>query len=248
MFEPPFVPGPVGEIDTNRSVCFNGLVPPTRRPQARAQRTRQQIIEAAATAFAARGFEGVALNDIVRASGLTKGAFYFHFASKEELALAAFRAKQEELLGHLTGERALAGTGAGQGAGALEALAALLRRRAELLAADPSLRCVTRLGSDLMTRHGPGSEFEEFQELALDLIAGLLARGQREGCIRRDLPPRQTAETIFAAIIGIDQLSQLVSHGEDLPQRTGELLGLLIPALAAPAATAADLPRNRHYQ
>jgi hypothetical protein len=43
-------------------------------------------------------------------------------------------------------------------------------------------------------------------------------------------------------------LSQLVSHGEDLPQRTGELLGLLIPALAAPAATAADLPRNRHYQ
>jgi AcrR family transcriptional regulator len=221
-------------------------VPSTRQPQARAQRTRQQIIEAAATAFAARGFEGVALNDIVRASGLTKGAFYFHFASKEELALAAFRAKQEELLGRLTGERALAG--AGQGAGALEALAALLRRRAELLAADPSLRCVTRLGGDLMARHGPGSEFEEFQELALDLIAGLLARGQREDCIRRGLPPRQTAETIFAAIIGIDQLSQLMSRGEDLPRRTSELLGLLIPALAAPAATAADLPCNQHYQ
>jgi len=219
-------------------------VPPTRRPQARAQRTRQQIIEAAATAFAAHGFEGVALNDIVRASGLTKGAFYFHFASKEELALAAFRAKQEELLGHLTDERALAG----DGAGALEALAVLLRRRAELLAADPSLRCVTRLGGDLMTRHGPGSEFEEFQELALDLIAGLLARGQREGCIRRDLPPRPTADTIFATIIGIDQLSQLVSRGQDLPQRTGELLSLLIPALAAPAASPADLPRNRHYQ
>jgi AcrR family transcriptional regulator len=248
VFEPPFVPGPVGEIDTNRSVCFNGLVPSTRRPQARAQRTRQQIIEAAATAFAARGFEGVALNDIVRASGLTKGAFYFHFASKEELALAAFRAKQEELLGRLTGERGGAVAGAGQGAGALEALAALLRRRAELLAADPSLRCVTRLGGDLMTRYGPGSEFGEFQELALDLIGGLLARGQREGCIRRDLPPRQAAETIFAAIVGIDQLSQLMSHGEDLPRRTGELLGLLIPALAAPAASSADLPRNQHCQ
>jgi AcrR family transcriptional regulator len=225
-------------------------VPSTRRPQARAQRTRQQIIEAAATAFAGRGFEGVALNDIVRASGLTKGAFYFHFASKEELALAAFRAKQEELLGLLTGDagQTVAGAEAGQGAGALEALAALLQRRAELLAADPSLRCVTRLGGDLMTRYGPGSEFEEFQELALDLIGGLLARGQQEGCIRRGLPPRQTAETIFAAIIGIDQLSQLVSRGEDLPRRTGELLGLLIPALAAPAASAADLPRNRHDQ
>ena len=225
-------------------------MPSNRRPQARAQRTRQQIIEAAATAFADHGFEGVALNDIVRASGLTKGAFYFHFASKEELALAAFRAKQEELLGRLMGERggAAAGADAGQGAGALEALAALLRRRAELLAADPSLRCVTRLGGDLMTRYGPGSEFEEFQELALDLIGGLLARGQREGGIRRDLPPRQTAETIFAAIIGIDQLSQLMSRGEDLPRRTGELLDLLIPALAAPAASAADLPRNQHHQ
>ena len=224
------------------------MVPSTRRPQARAQRTRQQIIETAATAFAGRGFDGVALNDIVRASGLTKGAFYFHFASKEELALAAFRAKQEELVGHLTGERGQAAAGAGQKAGALEALAALLRRRAELLASDPSLRCVTRLGGDLMTRYGPGSDFAEFQELALDLIGGLLAQGQREGCIRQDLPPRQTAETIFAAIIGIDQLSELMSRGEDLPRRTGELLDLLIPALAAPAAKAADLPRNQHHQ
>jgi TetR/AcrR family transcriptional repressor of nem operon len=222
-------------------------VPSTRRPQARAQRTRQQIIETAATAFAGRGFDGVALNDIVRASGLTKGAFYFHFASKEELALAAFRAKQKELAGHLT-ERGQAAAAAGQGAGALEALATLLRRRAELLAADPSLRCVTRLGGDLMTRYGPGSEFAEFQELALDLIGGLLAQGQREGCIRQDLPPRQTAETIFATIIGIDQLSELMSRGEDLPRRTGELLDLLIPALAVPAARAADLPRNQHHQ
>ena len=161
MYLPLICPTSAARFDTDRSVCFNDLVPSTRRPQARAQRTRQQIIETAATAFAGRGFDGVALNDIVRASGLTKGAFSFHFASKEELALAAFRAKQEELLGRLTGEhgRDVTGTDAGQGTGALEALAALLRRRAELLAADPSLRCVTRLGGDLMTRYGPGSEF-----------------------------------------------------------------------------------------
>ena len=36
------------------------------------------------------------------ASGLTKGAFYHHFDSKEELALACFRYKQEELVQRAT--------------------------------------------------------------------------------------------------------------------------------------------------
>src|SRR5579862_8264708 len=73
--------------------------------QERSERTRAHIIQTAASAFAEHGFDGVSLNNLVTASGLSKGAFYFHFSSKEEIALAAFRAKQQEMLTLLAANR-----------------------------------------------------------------------------------------------------------------------------------------------
>ena len=51
--------------------------------------TRQQEILAAATAvFAQKGFAGASMDDIVRASGLSKGGLYWHFKSKDDLIAA----------------------------------------------------------------------------------------------------------------------------------------------------------------
>jgi AcrR family transcriptional regulator len=193
--------------------------------QPRAEATRARLVETAALAFAAHGFEAVSLNDLVAASGLSKGAFYFHFASKEELALAAFRAKQEQLVGRLMDEDTPRSVP--------DRLAALLRRRAELLQEEPSLGCVTRLGSELNTRSGPGSTYAGFQDLALALIADLLRDGQARKEIRSDLDPRATARAIFAAIVGIDTLSLLSSAGGDLGERSEELINLIVPGLRA---------------
>lgn len=54
--------------------------------QERAEITRQAILDGAATAFDHGGFEGTSLSDVVRHAGVTKGALYFHFPSKEALA------------------------------------------------------------------------------------------------------------------------------------------------------------------
>lgn len=75
-----------------------------RRRQERAERTRAHIIDTAAAAFAEHGFDGVSFNDVVKQSGLSKGAFYFHFSSKDDLAVATFRAKQEEMVSRLFAE------------------------------------------------------------------------------------------------------------------------------------------------
>jgi TetR/AcrR family transcriptional repressor of nem operon len=53
--------------------------------------TRQHIIERAAPVFNQRGFTGCSMQDLMEATGLEKGGIYRHFASKEELAVAAFR-------------------------------------------------------------------------------------------------------------------------------------------------------------
>jgi TetR/AcrR family transcriptional repressor of nem operon len=54
------------------------------------ERTRQRIIAKAAPLFNRRGFDGCSMQDIGAATGLEKGSLYSHFATKEELAAAAF--------------------------------------------------------------------------------------------------------------------------------------------------------------
>jgi TetR/AcrR family transcriptional regulator, transcriptional repressor for nem operon len=53
-----------------------------------ADTTRQRLIAAASRQFARRSYSMVSLDDILAAAELTKGAMYFHFPSKQALALA----------------------------------------------------------------------------------------------------------------------------------------------------------------
>ena len=54
------------------------------------EQTRQEIIHKAAPIFNQRGFDGAALSDLMRATGLEKGGIYRHFDSKQQLAGEAF--------------------------------------------------------------------------------------------------------------------------------------------------------------
>ena len=56
--------------------------------QARAEVTRQRIIDAAVDLFNERGFGETGLADVLQRAGVTKGAFYYHFDSKDALAVA----------------------------------------------------------------------------------------------------------------------------------------------------------------
>jgi TetR/AcrR family transcriptional regulator, transcriptional repressor for nem operon len=54
------------------------------------EQTRQEIIRKAAPIFNQRGFDGAALSDLMKATGLEKGGIYRHFDSKQQLAAEAF--------------------------------------------------------------------------------------------------------------------------------------------------------------
>src|SRR5258708_2044883 len=54
------------------------------------EQTRQEIIRKAAPIFNQRGYDGAALSDLMRATGLEKGGIYRHFSSKQALAAEAF--------------------------------------------------------------------------------------------------------------------------------------------------------------
>ncbi len=56
----------------------------------KAEQTRKYIVEKAAAIFNLKGFAGTSMDDIVKATGLSKGGVYGNFSSKEDIALAAF--------------------------------------------------------------------------------------------------------------------------------------------------------------
>ena len=65
--------------------------------QAQKEQTRALLVEAALRVFAERGYEEAKVEDIAAAAGYSKGAYYFHFGSKEDIFL--------QLLEHWTGEQ-----------------------------------------------------------------------------------------------------------------------------------------------
>ncbi|MGO9431841.1 TetR/AcrR family transcriptional regulator, partial [Rhodoblastus sp.] len=56
-----------------------------------AAENREAVINVASRLFRERGFDGIGLKDLMKGAGLTQGAFYKQFASKEDLAAQASR-------------------------------------------------------------------------------------------------------------------------------------------------------------
>jgi TetR/AcrR family transcriptional repressor of nem operon len=52
------------------------------------ERTRRRIVGHATQLIYDKGYRGTTIDDVIKAAGVTKGSFYFHFSSKEELGNA----------------------------------------------------------------------------------------------------------------------------------------------------------------
>jgi AcrR family transcriptional regulator len=87
----------------------------TRRRPTRAQKreaNRERILRAARTVFGARGYHAATIEEIADEAGLSNGAIYYNFESKEALFLALLDERLDERLEHL---RATLGSSARDG-------------------------------------------------------------------------------------------------------------------------------------
>src|ERR1700730_7619677 len=57
--------------------------------RAKAKENRQNVIDVAGRLFRQHGFDGIGLKDLMKGAGLTQGAFYKQFASKDDLVAQA---------------------------------------------------------------------------------------------------------------------------------------------------------------
>lgn len=67
----------------------------------KAERTKQFIIERTAPIFNAKGYAGTSMNDLMNATGLTKGSIYGNFENKDAVAVAAFDYNYSKIVTHI---------------------------------------------------------------------------------------------------------------------------------------------------
>lgn len=66
------------------------------------QKTRQRILDSAGRLFTRKGYDAVSIDDLMRDAGLTRGAFYHHFADKDDVYATAIlsAARQSPIAAH----------------------------------------------------------------------------------------------------------------------------------------------------
>jgi AcrR family transcriptional regulator/predicted DNA-binding transcriptional regulator AlpA len=108
---------------------------------------RDRIAAAAVSLFAARGYAGVAVNDVAAEAGLAKGSLYRHFESKDALFAAAVESVVARVVAGVAAEAEQAGTG-----GRIEPKAAI---PALLVSAWPGIMILLDLAAGSL-RNQPG--------------------------------------------------------------------------------------------
>jgi TetR/AcrR family transcriptional repressor of nem operon len=187
----------------------------------RGDQTRRHILDVASVLFAEKGYAGASFTDLVRASGLTKGAFYFHFPSKEALALAAFADQQERWV-------EVVSRVAEPSMKAVDQLAAMLKAACDFCETEVSARCVSRLCFELGEDPRLRPTLTPYLSVWEELIASIVRRGQDEGDIRADVDAGAVARVSVAAWIGVNDVARVVSDGADLRDRAEEFLQILM--------------------
>jgi AcrR family transcriptional regulator len=201
--------------------------------QKRARVTRERIMAGAADVIRRVGYERATLGEITDAAGVTKGALYFHFATKEDIARALVdeqhRIVRESAALILETPRP-----------ALEQMMMLCSDLALRLVDDPIVRAGIRLTTDSSTFETPLAEpYRDW----ISTFGELAERAARDGEIVADIPPEMLAGFIIPAFTGVQLVSETFTGRTDLPERIHDMWRILLEAIT-PAARRADALRT----
>ena len=197
--------------------------PGDRRPDS----ARGPLVHAAAQQFAHKPYSLVSLDDVVAAVEISRGAMYFHFPSKQALAMAVIEEAQKR------GSEAAVGLLANKLTG-LETLIDLSYLVAVLDIGDD----LSRAGLYLLESLGraEGLEARKLRE-AVDALAHIAHRAVGDGDIVEGSDPTDIARLLVSMYIGVRHTSDLDNAQLFLADLEKAWL-LLLPGFADPARIA----------
>ncbi|MFP8885495.1 MULTISPECIES: ScbR family autoregulator-binding transcription factor [Streptomyces] len=191
--------------------------------QERAFQTRALILDKAAELFSESNYRSVSMQDVADRVGMTKGAVYFHFRSKEALAAAVVACHYERWPPVVEEIR-------NGGLSPLEAVEELLDRAALAFRDDPIMQAGTQLQLD---RDTINAELPAPYVYWTNLLTDLLDAARAENQLRTGVRPDSAARALVAAFFGIQHISHTLTRHGDIVGRWQELRELFFHSLRA---------------
>ena len=199
---------------------------------AQEQQRRQQILAAAMACFARQGYHATSMDDVVRESGLSVGAIYSYFPSKEDLFLTLSEDRAEQTLAYLNDLFARPGSISEK---SREAIDYFFDRLSDELVP------LARVNVEFLSEALKSERIKERQDRRCESIRqffiSLLSESQRRGEVRLDVNIHAAAELMMALNEGIVLLSVIGLRRVPLEALKVAYLALLDAGLASPDHT-----------
>jgi TetR/AcrR family transcriptional repressor of nem operon len=173
------------------------------------QETREALIRAGAELFSKHGLDAPSLDAICARAGYTRGAFYVHFADREELIVAVMEQATASFLDRILAARA-AGPGGAHGdldlPGIIAAFTAAVAGGAfTAFGTVPLDRFLAACARSPALRR----RYVKRVEATRERLSEAVRAGQHAGAVRRDVDAVQAAGLLVAAALGAGMLIEL---------------------------------------
>ncbi|MET9887091.1 ScbR family autoregulator-binding transcription factor [Streptomyces sp. NPDC006430] len=194
--------------------------------QERSERTRRKLVHAGAEMFHRNGYANATLGEIAAFAGVTKGALYFHFASKDDLARAV------QLRGCTLLQDAVRQLCASQPS-PLQTLVDTTHWLARNLREEPAIPASFRITKECA---GLPQLVTDFHQTWLTTVCGLLRQARDAGELRPESRWESVESLVAAAACGIEALAGTAMPYVELQRRVSGLWSLLLPILVPQGA------------
>lgn len=192
------------------------------KKQVQSEETREKILKASTDLLISRSYVGTTISAIAENVGLTKGALYHHFNSKDDLVLEIVKSVKQSWF-QFVGRKVLLQNSS------VDRLQALFAYHSHFLKKDPAMCLVLSSLLSEMEILNPAilNEITGIYSDMLSFIQKIIEKGQRNGELQPDLHVKNTAFTLVGMLrwMGCSPLFRLLDFKhDDLADSTFNLL------------------------
>ena len=178
------------------------------KQELRSKSTKDSILQAAAECFAAGGYGKTDIDDICKKANLTKGAFYYHFSTKQDLFIEMLTNWAGKVAGKLDLSRI-------ETDNVLEVLSSIPENFSPIFEeVDSQLPLFLELYIKAMSDPGLNKVVLSSYQQFLNFFKPLIKKGIANGSLKK-MDPDDAAKTLFALTIGMLMQGLINPRGED---------------------------------